>query len=347
MNRSLFLVLASLAASVACTHAAESTDDDNAIVDEALVSQLNALGAPAALGLTSTAKEAMPREVQAYLDMQQWGQHHLEWHTTRQWDRLGLQGQKWARQQGWARATVQEGEKNNGLEFLAMHHVMFNTLRKQFPNQADKFKGWEPIPRDPRDPAWPVLDRSLQTPMAATAIKALDLLANLAPEAKPGVGLAGFATDDELGLFLETTARPRGVVVPANAGTHNYLHGRFSRQGSDVDMGDPALNLKNQYFWKLHGFIENTWLSYRKVKGRTEVDSAQAEPLLKQYLAAGDAHMNRPASRGLETAPHHADALGVGAAPGQSPLDQLRKLARRDFIADVAQADAASAEDDE
>ena len=32
----------------------------------------------------------------------------------------------WAQKQGWTRADIQEGEKGNGLEFLAMHRAMMN-----------------------------------------------------------------------------------------------------------------------------------------------------------------------------------------------------------------------------
>src|SRR6185436_11767011 len=54
---------------------------------------------------------AMPADICAFEARMGWGQHHLMWHTVRQWDLLEGPDRDWATQQGWRRATLQEGQK--------------------------------------------------------------------------------------------------------------------------------------------------------------------------------------------------------------------------------------------
>src|SRR6516164_5139989 len=78
----------------------------------------------------------MPDEIREWMQQRNWGVHHLEWHTSRQWDRLPLAARQWAAQQGWRRAALLEGEAGNGVEFLVMHRAMIELLREQFPQHA-------------------------------------------------------------------------------------------------------------------------------------------------------------------------------------------------------------------
>ena len=105
--------------------------------------------------ISSTEPLSMPKPMLTFLRTQDWGSHHLQWHTVRQWDRLGPSDQAWAKRQGWARADLMEGAKGNGLEFLAMHRVMIRTLTAKFPKNADLFTGWEQPPTDNADKADP------------------------------------------------------------------------------------------------------------------------------------------------------------------------------------------------
>ncbi|MBC7051894.1 hypothetical protein G6O46_23050, partial [Salmonella enterica subsp. enterica serovar Enteritidis] len=89
--------------------------------------------------------------------------------------------------------------------------------------------------------------------------------------------LADFTSDDELGLFLETTLRPTARDPNArasdkSAGLHNYLHYRFQDANSKIDIGDPSVNLQNKRFWRLHGWIESRWTEFRKIKNLSEDD---------------------------------------------------------------------------
>lgn len=210
---------------------------------------------------------AMPKPVLDFLARDGWGKHHLEWHTVRQWDRIGKEGQDWAKGQGWARADIQEGQKGNGLEFLAMHRVMISLLVERFPKNKDLWVGWTTPPTDPLDSADP-LPHGKTDAFDPIKAKALDKLTN---------DLDSFADDDALGLYIETTLRPTaqkpdGRATDKTAGVHNYLHVRWMDPDSKIDIGDPSVNLQNKRFWRIHGWLESRWTEYRKIKNRSDDD---------------------------------------------------------------------------
>jgi len=98
----------------------------------------------------------LPFAIIQWMRDRRWGDHHLEWHTTRQWDRLSPAEQAEAAALGWQRASRQEGEATNGFEFLMMHRAMLQLLREEFPTLTDLFAGWPTPPTDPADPNDPV-----------------------------------------------------------------------------------------------------------------------------------------------------------------------------------------------
>jgi hypothetical protein len=247
---------------------------------------------------------AMPSEIRSFLATNNWGNHHLEWHTVRQWDLLGASDQAWAKKQGWARADLQEGQKGNGLEFLAMHRVMIRILTQHYPSDASLFKGWSAPPTDPKDKN----DPCSQGAFDPAKLPALDKLAN---------HLDDFDSDDDIGLYIETSLRPTESDPSArsadkSAGLHNYIHNRFSDSKSKIDIGDPSVNLQNKRFWRLHGWIESRWTEFREAKGLSEDDPAYAAAIKK----AED--MLTP-KKGMP-----------GAAESEPPPDSLRKFFERD-----------------
>ena len=224
----------------------------------------------------ATAKDplAMPAPILTFLKAQDWGSHHLEWHTVRQWDRLQPSDQAWAKRQGWARADLMEGAKGNGLEFLAMHRVMIRKLTTSFPKDAALFDGWTTPPTESADKSDPCPTGDAFDPIKQ---KAIDKLQN---------HIADFKSDDELGVYLETTLRPTSKdpnarAADKTAGLHNYLHNRFMDSNSKIDIGDPSVNLQNKRFWRLHGWIESRWTEFRKIKGLTEKDTAYQAAIKK------------------------------------------------------------------
>ena len=87
----------------------------------------------------------MPLPILNFIDQQGWSGHHIEWHSVRQWDAFPQYQSEW-KGQGWTRADVQEGQKGNGLEFLAMHRVMIRKMIAQFPSDAALFAGFSQPP---------------------------------------------------------------------------------------------------------------------------------------------------------------------------------------------------------
>jgi hypothetical protein len=211
----------------------------------------------------------MPDEIREWMQQRNWGVHHLEWHTSRQWDRLPLAARQWAAQQGWRRAALLEGEAGNGVEFLVMHRAMIELLREQFPQHAALFAGWATPPTDPHDRNDPLPDGAT-TPFDPDMARAVQRLQN---------NPRSFADDDDLGLYVETRFRPTpnnpfATSDDPSIGIHNYLHVRFQDPGSPVDMGKPEVNLGNQRFWRLHGWIDNTWSAFRRAAGFPDSDPA-------------------------------------------------------------------------
>lgn len=249
---------------------------------------------------------AMPGPILTYLSQEGWGRHHLEWHIVRNWDVGGEPLQDFAKSNGWGRCDLQEGAAGNGLEFLAMHRVMINRLKSQFPKDASLFEGFATPPTECSDEADPCGPES-HGPFDANKVKAIDKLEK---------HLADFADDDELGLYIETTMRPTPEDPQVrskdkSAGIHNYLHGRFMDRDSPIDVGQPEVNLQNRKFWRLHGWLENRWTAFRKLKGFSDKDPT--------YLAA--------LKKGEAMFPVGLEGVGVKGPPKPTPA------AVRDFFA--------------
>jgi len=228
------------------------------------------------------AEPAIPSEISAWMNARHWGMHHVIWHLSRIWDLIGAQDQAWVQQNGGSRANRQEGEAGNGLDFLAMHRVMLRQLKQQFPANANLFAGWPQPPTDPDDVNDPMPNNNQPRPFNGNMSTAISRLQN---------NIAGFQSDDDLGLYIETRLRPvagnpRNQSNDNTTGIHNYLHNRFSDATSQIDMGDPTVNIHNQRFWRLHGWIDNRWSAFRTAK-----NLAENEPAYQQALADAAHHM--------------------------------------------------------
>jgi hypothetical protein len=225
----------------------------------------------------------MPAEVVTWMHSRDWGMHHVYWHATRQWDLLSQAEQQQLTAAEQTRADHQEGEAGNGWEFLVMHRAMIRLLRQQFSNYSQLFAGWPTPPTDPNSGSDPVPDNGEPKTFDPNKIQAINTL-------QTSVGR--FASDDECGLFTETALRP----TPGNpshrssdkqTGIHNYLHNRFTDSASPVDMGNPQVNIENQRFWRLHGWIDNRWSAFRTAKNLSETESTYVAA-----LAAAEEHMS-------------------------------------------------------
>lgn len=271
MKRALFTFFFAAVAATAVGCAAESSSDGQAPV-----------GSDDDMEVIAADPLAMPQPILGFLKTNNWGKHHLEWHTVRQWDLLGPSDQAWAKRQRWARADIQEGAKGNGLEFLAMHRTMIRMLTTKFPESKDLFDGWKTPPTDPNDSADP-LPNGGTAAFDADKAKGIEKLQN---------HLDDFASDDDLGLFIETSMRPtaqdpKARCADRSAGVHNYLHNRWMDENSKIDIGDPSVNLQNKRFWRIHGWIESRWTTFRTMKHLTEDDPAYQAAMKKAELMLG------------------------------------------------------------
>jgi hypothetical protein len=217
----------------------------------------------------STRSWKMPKSILDYEAQNGWGNHHVEWHVERRWDLQAPSDLAWAKKQGYTRAAKQEGQKGNGLEFLAMHRVMMDMLIGKYPKYKYLFNGWETPPTNPRDRSNPLPNNGTD----AFDDNMLNSISEL--ETK----IDSFNSDDDLGLYLETALRPTSSNPSAHSsdlstGIHNYLHNRFADSSNPVDIGDPSVNLGNQLFWRLHGWIDARWTAYRQAKGLSNDDPA-------------------------------------------------------------------------
>ncbi len=212
----------------------------------------------------------MPDAIVQWLRQRNWGMHHLEWHVTRLWD-ARQEMRQFAQSRGWNRAPIQEGSPGNGLEFLAMHRVMIRQLIESFPQHIGLFRGWQTPPTNPNDANDPVPAGSLAGgPFDTSMLAAISKIEGSPPS---------FTGDDVFGLYLESNRRP----TPSNpqqsssdpsTGIHNYLHARFSDSSSPINMGDPQVNLLNQRFWRLHGWIDGQWSRVRASLALSDDDPA-------------------------------------------------------------------------
>ncbi len=225
---------------------------------------------------------SLPASLVKHMQSRGWATMHLQWHTERRWDQLPAAALAYAQRQGWRRAERQEGEAGNGVEFLAMHRAMIELLADADPAARGALAGWTSPPTDPRDAADP-LPNDASTPFDANMLAALDRLQNQ---------LGSFASEDELGLYIETSFRPTAGqpmtrAADPTAGVHNYLHQRFQDPSSAVDLGNPSLNLLNPRFWRLHGWIDRVWATYRAQAGKHDTD-----PDYQALMQAAKGHMS-------------------------------------------------------
>lgn len=230
----------------------------------------------------------IPKEISQWMDQRAWGIHHKVWHFARRWE-LNPDLNQYVLNHGGHREDRQEGMEGNGLDFLAMHRNMIRVLRHHFPRYDGIWHGWNVVPTDPDTPPDPTDQMPTGTPhriFDPDKLKAIAILTDC---------LDGFDCDDELGLFIETSNRPLkdnpGHMSPdRKTGIHNYLHGRFSlpRNGCDPDqavsMANFLGNIKNQRFWRLHGWIDNTWTCFRRLKGLGEDEPAYQRALREQAV---------------------------------------------------------------
>lgn len=252
----------------------------------------------------------VPDEIVVWMQERDWGNHHDMWHIVRRWDIYHARAEQghpgsiqivnYINANGWTRAPLQEGAAGNGLEFFAMHRAMLQLILEEFPQHAEYFQGWSTPPQDPEDPADPVPDGTTFDTSMAAGIRRI--------EEDPG----SFPSEDELGRYIETAFRPTpqdpfASTQEAGAGVHNYMHRRWMDEFSDINIGDPRVNLFNARFWSLHGWIDRMWGRYREHQGLSDSDP-EYRSLLQHHREHMGAVPHHPFAPALELEEGHVVA---------------------------------------
>jgi len=249
----------------------------------------------------------VPKNVHLYLEKYQWGDYHIVFHMSRKWFLIGDQGRGWLKRVGEASADLQEGDPGNGLEFLAMHRAMIQHLTDRW--------GTEPVTnsKDNRTTFAGVLQGWATDEEVIAHLEAAggDVATFKAALTKIN-NFGSFASEDEFGLFLQTSLYLTGEVDPndsakrfygrngTGSGIHNWLHGQFQDDSSPIDVGNPQTNLSNQLFWGIHGWIEAKWEAFEKAHTRTPLEMGQlpaTDGALPAPHAAPTRTTRRPATR--------------------------------------------------
>jgi hypothetical protein len=255
----------------------------------------------------------MPVGMIEYMQSLNWGSHHAEWHYVRRFDFWPFVAEnhpnpqtreaagsmvREATELKWKRAQFQEGESGSGFDFLIMHRAMFHILLARFPEALHLLRGWHSPPQDASDPDDLVPQGDAFDANYSDGIAIIETAAS------------HFETDDEFGRFLETnlkptTQNPTERDPDPRRGVHNYLHNRWSDDNSEVNLGDPRVNIFNRRFWKLHGWIDCQWWRYREAKGLPDDDP--------NYRSALEHHIHMMAG-------HHRHFLAEAGDGGRSLL---------------------------
>jgi hypothetical protein len=153
--------------------------------------------------------------------------------------------------------AAQEGHgAEDGLEFLAQHRHMIQSMKQLFPNHIEQFTGWDHFPQKASDvPKEWQADWTAWASTMATALAAADDPASHMKD-------KGFETEGDFGQWIQTTS-----------GIHGALHFKWVRtNNSDHGLGNQFTNVDNYMFWKMHGWIDKVWDRYRAVSGKTPND---------------------------------------------------------------------------
>lgn len=254
----------------------------------------------------------IPDEIASWMVERGWGEHHDQWHFERRWDYWHALEQnpntpddwkEWIRgkfeeaaSKDWKRPEIQEGETGNGEDFLFMHRAMIELILENFPNHFHYFRGWHTPPTDYLSPLDPVQVPEPEPERECHPNRKQICRAMLGAIARIESNHDSFSGDDEFGLFIQTNMRPTPTDPTAQSGDpqtglHNYLHGRWSGLSTDIDLGDPRVNIYNTRFWRLHGWIDYQWWRLRQNRGLSNADQTY-QSKLKFYKAMMDSQVH-------------------------------------------------------
>ena len=218
--------------------------------------------------------------VLAWMQAHVWESAHFEWHSIRRCTAGTSQSKiNICSHTELIPANQECLSDGDGLEFLAMHRHMLQSLKQLWPKHQEQFTGFAKFPQSASDvPAeWRDAWSSFSSQELANA--------KIADEIDKPENLAKFASEGAFGRWLQCQA-------PSYSGLHGALHFKWVRtQNTTHGLGNQLTNIDNYMFWKLHGWIDNVWEKYRVAKGLAPDDQA-----LKDQLASQCYQMDKLAS---------------------------------------------------
>ena len=207
--------------------------------------------------------------VLAWMQAHVWEEAHFQWHNIRRCNSAMLDTTRDGGLNPCTHTDIvpanQEGKgAGDGLEFLAMHRHMIQSLKQLWPKHTEQFEGWDHFPtmQSQMPPQWSA-DWSPFTGANAT---------NGALADDPAKNINMWATEGDFGQWIQTTS-----------GLHGALHFKWVRTNNqDHGLGNQFVNIDNYMFWKMHGWIDKMWDKYRAAKGKTPNDQDIKDAVLKQ-----------------------------------------------------------------
>jgi hypothetical protein len=213
----------------------------------------------------------------------------------------------------WAVPARQEGDPGNGLDFLLMHHAMIVGMRRQFKDEATSriLSGWSVLP-PPVSVGYMDGSRGAGMQKAVAALNRLTVIQSPAELARLAAD-SGIAFDkmsvDDFGAWLQS------ILKGPTSGIHSWMHAQYELPGSPVEMASFQKNLNNKNFWGLHGFIDDVFLKFLRLKGQKLDDYAS---ILGEQDAEMDMAPDMPgmAMSEMPMAPKSADGSIVHRSDG-------------------------------
>jgi hypothetical protein len=215
-------------------------------------------------------------EVLSWFQAHVWDEAHFQWHNIRRCKGNGMVekvkggGIDPCSHPDLIPADLEGKGPGDGLQFLAMHRHMIQSLKQLFPKHTEQFEGWEHFPTKSADvPAeWRDIAMSWPAATADAGAKADDPASYMASSPND----ANFASEGAFGQWIQSVS-----------GLHGALHFKWVRNANDDHgLGNQFRNIDNYMFWKMHGWIDKIWDRYRAAKGKTPNDQDIKDAVLAQ-----------------------------------------------------------------
>ncbi|HEY3494233.1 MAG TPA: hypothetical protein VGK73_06090, partial [Polyangiaceae bacterium] len=209
--------------------------------------------------------------VLAWMQAHEWEAAHFEWHSIRRCNDGMSQSRVNICSHTDMIPTDQECKSDgDGLQFLAMHRHMIQSLKQLFPNHTEQFEGFDRFPQsaDEVPEQWRADWQAFSASELANA--------KIADEIDKPENLSRFPTEGAFGRWLQ-------CLAPTYSGLHGSLHFKWVRtRNTTHGLGNQFANIDNYMFWKLHGWIDKVWEKYRVAKGLSPDEPALKDAVLAQ-----------------------------------------------------------------